>query len=265
MTDAVLLDSENGVATLTLNRPEALNALNMDMNDVLVERAHEVERDAWVRCVVIRGAGDNFMAGGDLKMFHDTLELEPAERRARAEAFVHRMHPVVISIRRMPKPVIASVRGAAAGFGVSLMAACDLAIAADDAFFTMAYCLIGTSPDGSSTYTLPRLVGMKRAMELALLGDRFDAATAQSLGLVNRVVPAAELEAETAKLAARLAAGPTLAYANTKALLNRSLQSTYEEQLQAELEAFGECSATADFKEGIQAFVAKRKAAFVGK
>ena len=135
----------------------------------------------------------------------------------RLKRFIHEMHPVVMTLRRMPKPVLASVEGAAAGFGMSLMLACDLVLAADDAFFSLAYCLIGTSPDGSSTYSLPRVVGLKRAMELALLGERIDAATAQGYGLVNRVVPAAELEAETAKLAARLASGPTRAYAHTNA------------------------------------------------
>jgi 2-(1,2-epoxy-1,2-dihydrophenyl)acetyl-CoA isomerase len=147
---------------------------------------------------------------------------------------------------------------------MSLMLACDLVVVAEDCVFTMAYANLGTSPDGSSTYSLPRVVGLKRAMELALLAERFDAARAYELGLVNRVVPAAELEAETMKLARRLAAGPTRAYAHTKALLNRSLQSAYEEQLQAELESFGDCVANPDFVEGVHAFVEKRKPAFKG-
>ena len=264
MNDTVLLDIDGGVATLTLNRPEALNALDRTMNEALVQRMAQMERDASVRCVVIRGAGDNFMAGGDLKLFYSMRDLDPAERRSQAEQFIHEMHPAMISLRRMPKPVLASVRGAAAGFGVSLVMGCDLAIAADDAFFTLAYCHIGASPDGSSTYTLPRMVGLKRAMELALLGERFDAKTAEAYGLINRVVPATELDAETAKLAQRLAAGPTQAYANTKALLNRSVRSSFEEQLQAELEAFGECTTTEDFVEGVRAFVEKRKPEFRG-
>ncbi len=264
MNDTVLTQREGAVATLTLNRPEALNALNMELNEALIDALAAVGADAGVRCVVLRGAGGNFQAGGDVKMFYDMRELAPAERRRLTERFIHEMHPVVMTLRRMPKPVLASVAGAAAGFGMSLMLACDLVLAADDAFFSLAYCLIGTSPDGSSTYSLPRVVGLKRAMELALLGERIDAATAQGYGLVNRVVPAAELEAETAKLAARLASGPTRAYANTKALLNRSLQSSYEDQLQAELERFGDCVTTDDFMEGVSAFVEKRDPQFKG-
>jgi len=264
MNDAVLTQREGAVATLTLNRPEALNALNMDLNEALVRATAEVEADEGVRCVVLRGAGGNFQAGGDVKMFYEMRDIEGPRRGKQMARFVHQMHPVVISLRRMPKPVVASVQGAAAGFGMSLMLACDLALAADDAYFSLAYCLIGTSPDGSSTYTLPRVVGVKRAMELALLGERFDAATAHAYGLVNRVVPADQLEAATAQLAARLAAGPTRAYANTKALINRSLQSSYEEQLQAELENFAACAASDDFAEGVSAFVEKRKPAFKG-
>src|SRR5262249_22310505 len=149
-----------------------------------------------------------------------------AEKMAMFENFVHEVHGIIISLRRMPKPVIASVSGAAAGFGLSLMLACDLAIAADNAYFTLAYSLIGATPDGGSTFALPRSVGAKKAMEIALLGERFDAAAAARLGLVNRVVPAASLEAETMKLAARLAAGPTAVYGRTKALLVGSLSSS---------------------------------------
>ena len=160
--------------------------------------------------------------------------------------------------------MIASVRGAAAGFGLSLMLACDLAIAAEDAYFTLAYCLIGTSPDGGSTFALPRTVGCKKAMEIALLGDRFDAATAERLGLVNHVVPVALLEPETMKLATRLAAGPTAVYARTKALLTHSLSNTLESQLQREAEAFAQSAAEPDFEEGLRAFIGKRKASFKG-
>jgi len=147
-----------------------------------------------------------------------------AENRVQFEAFVHEVHALILSVRRMPKPVIAGVRGAVAGFGMSLMMATDLALAADSAYFTLAYTLIGVSPDGGSTFSLPRIVGQKKAMEIALLGERFDAASAERLGLVNRVVPSASLDAETGKLAARLAAGPTAVYARTKALVNGSLK-----------------------------------------
>ena len=143
--------------------------------------------------------------------------------------------------------------------------ACDLIIAAEDAFFTLAYCRIGTSPDGSASFHLPRAVGIKKAMEIALLGDRFDAPTAKNIGMINYVVPSGELEQETEKLAQRLASGPTHVYGNTKALLYRSLESEFESQLQAEAESFADCASREDFREGVTAFIEKRDAVFTGK
>lgn len=265
MSNTVLVARNDAIASVTLNRPKALNALDLGMSEALQEIMTGLEADGSVRAVILKGAGEHFMAGGDIKLFHQGLDLPPAERRRRFELFVHKVHPTVTAIRRMNAPVIASVRGAAAGFGMSLVAACDLAIAAEDAYFTLAYSLIGTSPDGSGTYHLPRIVGMKRAMEIALLADRFDAKAALAMGFVNRVVPVAELESATAALAARLAGGPTRAYGNTKRLLNRSLSNTLEGQLQAEAESFADCAATNDFVEGIRAFVEKRKPAFKGE
>ena len=266
MTEPLLLEVSEGVATVTLNRPEALNALSDDMVAALVEVMTRVEADPAARCVVLRGAGDHFMAGGDIKGFHGRLaQTTPAERSAHFRAKIHSLHPAIVAMRRMPKPVIASLRGAAAGFGLSLAMATDLAIAADDAFFTLAYCRIGTSPDGGSSYHLPRILGLRKAMEIALLGDRFDAATALRLGLVNWVVPTADLEAETAKLAARLAGGPGHALGETKALLNASLDNPLEAQLALEVESFAACAATQDFAEGVTAFVEKRSANFTGK
>jgi len=265
MPDTVLLERKGAIATVTLNRPAALNALDEAMMEGLEEAFTALEADHSVRAVVLCGAGEHFMAGGDIKFFHGALGLPPQERRRRFERIVHKVHPTMLAIRRMPQPVIASVRGAAAGFGMSLLMACDLALAAEDAYFTVAYALIGTSPDGSGTYHLPRLVGMKKAMELALLAERFDAASALQLGLVNRVVPLAELESATIALAERLARGPSRAYANTKRLLNRSLTSTLPAQLQAEAESFADCAASEDFAEGVRAFVEKRKPRFSGR
>jgi 2-(1,2-epoxy-1,2-dihydrophenyl)acetyl-CoA isomerase len=255
----VLVASESGVRTITLNRPEALNALNGELTLALREAVFAAEQDAAVRCLVIRG-GEHFMAGGDLKWFQKLTEGRPsAENRIQFEGFIHEVHALIISLRRMPKPVIAAVSGAAAGFGMSLMMACDLVIAAENATFTLAYTLIGASPDGGSTFALPRIVGAKKAMEIALLGERFDAAAAERLGLVNRVVPLASLDQETIKLAARLAAGPTAVYGRTKALLNGSLNASLEAQLQREAEAFAQSAAEPDFAEGIRAFIEKRK------
>ena len=258
---------DGGVCTLTLNRPDALNALDRDMAAALVAVTRAAGADGGVRAVLIRGAGAHFMAGGDIKTFSGWLAELPdrSERRGRFESFIHEVHPCILAIADMPKPVLACVRGAVAGFGMSLMMACDMALASEDSTFTLAYCHIGASPDGSSTYMLPRAVGGKRAFEIACLGERFGAGEAREIGLVNRVVPAGELDAEAAGLAARLAAGPTLAYARTKALLNASPHRTLDDQLAAEAAAFGECAATEDFAEGLAAFLAKRAARFTGR
>jgi 2-(1,2-epoxy-1,2-dihydrophenyl)acetyl-CoA isomerase len=263
--DAVLLDVAGGIATLTLNRPQALNALDHGMARALRDAVERVEEDSAVRAVVVCGAGAHFMAGGDIKVFNAMLAAPPEQRRADFEQIIGLVHESVTRLRRMEKPVIASVHGAVAGFGLSLMNACDLAVAADDAYFTLAYCHIGTSPDGGATWALPRLVGLRQAMEIALLGDRFDAQRALALGLVNRVVPAAELAAATRALAARLAAGPTAAYAKTKRLLNESFDRTLGEQLLAEQDNFAASTLTADFAEGVHAFMEKRKPAFRGR
>lgn len=260
---AVSVDS--GVATLTMNRPKARNALSGEMRSDLAEALHDVEQDSAVRCVVLTGAGEHFMAGGDVKNMAEGLAGKPPEQIRKEFLFrIHDLHTIMFAMRRMPKPIIASCRGAAAGAGVSMALACDLIIAAEDAFFTLAYCHIGTSPDGSSSFHLPRAVGIKKAMEIALLGDRFDARTAKDIGMINYVVETGELAAETEKLARRLANGPTHVYGNTKALFYRSLESEFESQLQAEAEYFADCAARADFKEGVTAFSEKRSPVFTG-
>ncbi|MGE5466285.1 MAG: enoyl-CoA hydratase/isomerase family protein [Ignavibacteria bacterium] len=264
MSDAILLEVRDAVATITLNRPQALNALNHEMARALRDAAERVEADASVRAVVVRGAGPHFMAGGDIKSFDAMLKMPEQERLADFEAIIGMVHDAVVRLRRMEKPVVAAVQGAVAGFGLSLMNACDLAVAADNAYFTLAYCHLGTSPDGGATWGLPRLVGLKQAMEIALLGDRFDARRALELGLVNRVVPVDALETETLDLAQRLAAGPTAAYAKTKRLLNESGNRSLVEQLQAEQDNFAASTLTEDFAEGVHAFVEKRKARFRG-
>ena len=262
MNDTVLLDVDDGVATVTLNRPQSLNALDDRMMEALREAVAKIESDPAARCIVLRGAGDHFMAGGDINYFRGGLDKPTDQRRRDAEAMVNEVHPAIVTMRRMGQPILASVAGAAAGFGLSLVLAADLAIAADSAYFTFAYRHIGVSPDGGSTYSLPRIVGLKKAKEIALLGDRFDAATARDLGILNWVVPAAALEAETARIARRLADGPRPAMGHTKRLLNASSNTSLEAQLQAEAECFAECAAGADFAEGVTAFVEKRAAEF---
>ena len=265
MSDTVLIERANGIARITLNRPDVLNALNDELCEALDTTLAHVEREPETRVVVLQGAGGYFMAGGDLRSFHGLLERTPEERRQHFETMIDRVHRIIRIMRRMPQPVIARVDGAAGGFGLSLVLACDLAIASADSIFTMAYCRIGTSPDGSSTWFLPRTVGAKKAMELALLGDRFGAREAGRLGIVNRVVSPHRLDEEIEALARRLAAGPARAYANTKRLLGASGHTSLEEQLQAEGEMFADCAATEDFAEGIRAFVEKRRPTFTGR
>ena len=264
--ETVLYAEDGPVATITLNRPAALNALNAGMVEALRAAVHLAATNKSVRCVVVRGAGDNFMAGGDIKWFRDRVDTEPDKEAIRAEfeGLIHKAHHSITTLRTMDKPVLGVVQGAAAGFGLSLMLACDLAIAADDAVFTLAYCHIGTSPDGGSTFALPRTVGAKKAMEIALLGDRFGPGEAERLGLVNRVIARPELDDEVTRLAARLAAGPTHAYARTKALLNASLGHDLATHLDAEAAGFADCATTGDFAEGVTAFVEKAKPDFTG-
>jgi len=261
----VIAEIKDGVGTITLNRPASLNALSEEMTKGMIEATSKFERDASVRCVLIKGAGEHFMAGGDVKGFYERLKANQAEHAAGLEWRVNVMHAIIYSFRRMKKPTVVSVQGAAAGFGLSLMMAADLAIASDDAFFTLAYANIGFSADGGATYWLPRLVGTRKALEIAYLAERFDANKAKELGIVNFVVPRASLEAETAKLVARLANGPTFAYGEVKKLMHDSLESDFDGQLHREAEAIARCAASADHLEGVTAFVEKRKPAFKGK
>lgn len=262
MNDTILLSRDGPVATLTLNRPATLNTLDAAMVDALVTHTAALAADESVRCVVVNGAGKHFMAGGDIRTFAEHLDLAPAERQERLTAMVARVHVGIENLQRMPHPVVASVHGAVAGFGLSLMCACDLAIAADSAYFTSAYRHIAVTPDGGCTYTLPRLVGAKKAMEFVLLGERFGAEEALRLGLVNRIVPEAELKSATSALVGTLVAGPVLAIRNGKRLINQSREHSLSAQLRAEAISFGACSATDDFVEGIRAFLEKRAPRF---
>ena len=261
MSDTVLYSMANGVATIALNRPQVLNALDWEMIHQLRQAVERAERDAKVRAVVLRGEGPAFLAGGDVSSFHANLARMPGLVREGATE----LHHAIMAMRGASKPVLAVVHGAVAGAGVSVMAAADLALAAEGTKFSLAYSRIGASPDGGSTYFLPRLLGARRALEMMLLADTFDAQAALRLGLVNWVVGAGELAAETAKLAGRLAQGPTAAFAETKRLVNRSYEQPLPAQLEAEMEAFARCAVTRDFAEGVTAFVEKRKPLFKGE
>ena len=265
MSDAVIQDITDNILTLTMNWPDRLNVLGSDMVDGLANGFERAHADPDVRCVILQGAGKHFCAGGDILLMQDWVTADVAIRQEQFRAFIERFHVVVSAIQSTPKPVIASVQGAVAGAGLSITMGCDLAIAADDAVFTLAYIKIGTSPDGGGTYCLPRIVGLKKAMEIAMLGDRFDAKTALSLGILNRVVAPEDREQETRSLARRLADGPTIAIGQTKALLQSSLNSDLAGQLTKEKESFAHCAATDDFIEGMTSFMRKRPTNFSGE
>jgi 2-(1,2-epoxy-1,2-dihydrophenyl)acetyl-CoA isomerase len=262
MNDTVLLTRDGPVATLTLNRPDALNALDFAMVDALVARTAEVAADDSLHVVVLRGAGKHFMAGGDIRTFATELDKPPAARSERFLRMIGRLHAAIESLHRMPHPVVACVHGAVAGFGLSLMNACDLVVAADSAYFASAYRQIALTPDGGGSWWLPRITGMRKAMEILLLGERFGAAEALALGIVNKVVPAAELDAATAAMVRSLADGPVQALRNTKRLVRESVGRTLSQQLDAEAVSFAACAGRADFVEGITAFLAKRPPRF---
>jgi len=257
----IRLDIAEGIARIRFNRPEVLNAINEAA--VLAFRAavDEVTQDQSVRAVVLSGEGRAFMAGGDVGRFHAAGRDAPKVVNAIIDPFHHSM----LALAAMPAPVIASLHGAVAGAGVSVALAADLAIAADDMKMNLAYARIGTSPDGSASFSLPRVVGLRKALEIALLCEQIDAAEALRLGLVNTVVPAADLAAQTDALARRLADGPTLAYGRIKHLMRASFGHSLSEQLNAERDAFVASAGTHDFAEGVAAFVQKRPARFEGR
>ena len=254
----VRLRRDGAVAYLEFNRPEALNALDVPAAQAFQAAVVQVAADDSVRAVVIRGEGRAFGVGGDLAAMRD-------DAPAVALQLIDALHDAVRRLATMDAPVIASLHGAVAGGSLSLALACDLALAAEGTRFNLAYAGVGASCDVSGSWNLPRLVGLRRAMEIALLSDTLDAAEALRIGLVNRVVPAADLVAATDALAQRLAAGPTLAYGRLKRLMRQSFDHDLPTQLDAEREAFGASTTTADFQEGLAAFLAKRPPVFRGR
>ena len=260
MTDSVLYSVAGYVATITFNRPAVMNALDAGTIRGFCAAAERAAADTGARVVVLNGVGPAFVAGGDVAMFAKNLPAMAALVPDLADA----LNRGILALRHAPKPVIASVHGAVAGAGFSIMLACDLVLAAADTQFSLAYARIGASPDGGATFLLPRLAGYQRAMELMLLADTVDAAALAQCGVINRVLHPAELAAETAALARRLAAGPAKAYAETKALANQALLQQLPGHLDAEAQAFARCAGSADFAEGVTAFTMKRKPLFKG-
>ncbi len=264
--DTVLVNVENAICTVRINRPDSLNALNDDVVSALIEVFSALRYNRDIRCVVLTGSGDYFIAGGDVKRFKSKFDAAEsvADTREWFESILGRIHGVVEDMNHCRMPIVGAVKGAVAGAGFSLMLGCDLVIASEETVFTLAYCHLGTSPDGGATWHLPRTVGMKAAMEIALLGDRFSPEQAQKWGLINSVVPRSDLDDHVASLATRLANGPTHAHAHAKHLLLGSGMHSLHDQLHRETAAFVSCAMSPDFREGVDAFVEKRKPSFRG-
>lgn len=254
------IDETRLIATMTVNRPDVLNALDVATAEEMQKAAKQLEARQDLRCIVFRGAGRVFMAGGDLAGFAKDFET--------ADNIVHQLldalEPVVKTFQNHSAPVLASVHGAVAGAGISLMAAADLTIASNDTQFVLAYDKIGAAPDCGGSYFLPRLLGERRAATLMYLGETWSAEQALQYGLINRVVPADQFHDEVEALSVRIAAGPSWAYSQYKALVREGRYRSLQEQLEAERVSFCAATKTADFKEGVSAFIKRITAHFVG-
>ncbi len=260
MPKTLLYELKDGVAHVTLNRPDDGNALDDRMARELMDVSIRCDEDPAVRAVLITAAGKMFCVGGDLKKFSEAEDQLPVFLKEMATF----LHAAISRFARMRAPVIAAVNGTAAGAGFSLACAADLAIAAESARFTMAYTRVGLTPDGSSTYYLPRIIGVRRTLELMLTNRMLTARDALDWGLVNRVVPDDRLADEAGELARSLAAGPTDAFASVKRMVLGSTQESLESQMEFETRAICDASRTSDARAGIEAFFAKRRATFTG-
>ncbi len=261
--EPVLLSVQGNVATVTLNRPAVLNALNVSSGEALVRAIETCRDEQRVRVVILTGAGRGFCAGGDVKAMWEGIR-SGADPQAFFRELTVPLHRLILDLRSMEKPVVAAVNGPAGGAGVSLAAACDLRLAAETATFRQAYTSIGLTPDGGWTTLIPHLVGPAKAMELLLLDPTLDARQALALGLVQEVAPSAILMERANAVAARLAQGASVAFGGAKALVNAALFPDLEAQLERERQRIILQGGTADFREGIAAFVEKRAPRFRG-
>jgi 2-(1,2-epoxy-1,2-dihydrophenyl)acetyl-CoA isomerase len=261
--ETILYEVAGGVGTITLNRPAVLNAINPQMIAELQQVLEAVREDGEVRAVVLTGAGRGFCSGADLRA---RPRVQPGEAaQAGGERLRRTYNPLILAIRTIEKPFIAAVNGVAAGAGCNLALACDIVLASEEARFGNVFVRIGLIPDCGGHFFLPRLVGFHKAAELMFTGDLIDAREAERLGLINRVLPAAELPRYSRDLAERLARGPTRAIGLCKRTLNVGLVADLATVLEAEAEGQGLASQTEDHWEGVQAFLEKRPAKFVGR
>ena len=259
--ETLIFKTDGPIATITLNRPDSANALDVTMARELVDVSIRCDESSDIRAVVIRGAGNLFCAGGDLSVFADANEDAASVIKLMAGDF----HMALSRFNRMNAPIIAAVNGTAGGAGFSLAVATDLAIAVDSAKFVMAYTNAGLSPDGSSSYFLPRRIGDRRTRELMLTNRVLSAQEALDWGVINQVVNAEEFDDAVNKLATSLASGPTRAFGQVKALLNASFDNGMETQMEFETRGIADMVRTEDGKEGISAFLDKRKPEFKGR
>jgi 2-(1,2-epoxy-1,2-dihydrophenyl)acetyl-CoA isomerase len=251
----------DGVAWLTLNRPQALNAWTRQLGDELTQALDQVSADPDVRAIVLTGAGRAFSSGADLRAGAETVDGAPDVGSPLRDVY----HPLILKVRTVPKPVIAAVNGPAVGIGCSLALAADLIVASQSAYFLMAFVNIGLGLDGGASHTLSARLGHARAFEIAYLGERIAAETALDWGLINRMVPDAELESSVDALAAKLAAGPPGSYAAIKRTINDRVYAGFAELLDLEADVQQQLAGSNDFAEGVLAFLQKRPAKFTGE
>lgn len=256
----ILFEVDHGVARITLNRPDVLNSIHAAMSGEIQDALARAEREREIRAMLLTGAGRAFCAGQDLD------EVRPGSSAADFTVHVRTVYnPLVRGLRAIEKPVVCAVNGVAAGAGANLALACDLVLAAEEASFVQAFARIGLVPDTGGSFFLPRLVGMARATALAMLAEKITARQAAEMGLIYRVCPAASLNEEASKLAVHLAAQATLGLGLTKRLLNAAWVNDLDAQLELEAQLQGAAGRSADYVEGVTAFLAKRKPVFTGQ
>jgi 2-(1,2-epoxy-1,2-dihydrophenyl)acetyl-CoA isomerase len=256
----ILFEVDQGVARITLNRPDVLNSIHTAMSGEIQEALARAAREPEIRAVLLTGKGRGFCAGQDLDEVRPGATVQDFAAHART-AYT----PIVLALRALEKPVVCAVNGVAAGAGANLALACDLVLAAEEASFVQVFAKIGLVPDTGGTFFLPRLVGLARAMALAMMAEKITAAQAVEIGLIYRACPAASLDEEASKLAVHLATQPTLGLGLTKRLLNAAWANDLETQLELEAECQGVAGRSADYAEGVAAFLAKRKPVFSGQ